>query len=82
MVAVNNSEIAREARLINTFAQSYVPKFTQLVERLNHRKVAGAITGEEADSLRLCVEAMGMLVATQARLAKLIENAQDKSPVR
>jgi hypothetical protein len=76
MVALNDSEIAREARLINTFAQSYVPKFAQLVDKLNQRKATGSISADEAASLRLCVEAMGMVVATQARLAQLIERTQ------
>jgi hypothetical protein len=65
----NNAKLLRdEANLIARFSESYRRKFADLIEKLNRS------TSVESDtaSVRLCVEAMDMVLSNHAMLAKAI----------
>jgi hypothetical protein len=71
-------EIRREADLIARFAESYRRRFSELIDQMNHphpsvSRIGGVETSAEAISLRLCVEAVDMMLATQQQLARAID---------
>jgi len=59
-------EIQREAELIQRFTETYSKKFSSLIADMNsaepHKQV-------DEQCLRLCVEAVDMILATQSQLA-------------
>jgi hypothetical protein len=77
-------QIRQEVDLIQRFADSYRRKFADLIERMNHTTTtttttAGAPT-MDAGSLRLCVEAVDMMLATHHQLADAVARLSDDSP--
>ena len=70
-------EIRQEADLIARFAQTYRRRFSELIERMNRTQSGAIAPGSEAapdpESLRLCVEAVDMMLLTQQHLAKALD---------
>jgi phosphoenolpyruvate carboxylase len=63
-----------EVDLIARFAETYRRRFSNLIDRMNH----AADPATELASLRLCVEAVDMMLSNQKQLAKaLCEITQD-----
>jgi hypothetical protein len=58
--------IRQETDLLARFAQTYQPRFAELIDRLN-RSHAPEV---DAQGLRLCVEAMSMILAAHSELAR------------
>jgi hypothetical protein len=61
-------KIRREVELIQRFAGSYGRKFDALIARLNHTPADSA----DGQSLRLCVEAINMVLNMQEHLAGVL----------
>jgi hypothetical protein len=61
--------ILHEAEIIERFAQTYSGKFDTLIQRLNTSTTPASVDGQ---SLRLCVEAMNMVVSMQGQLARAL----------
>jgi hypothetical protein len=64
--------IRREVDLIQRFARSYRQKFAELIERMNHTAESPAGATPEQQCLRLCVEAVDMILETQDQLADAV----------
>ena len=65
--------LREEVDLIQRFTQTYRRKFDEMIDRLNR-------SGEQSDlqCVRLCVEAVNMLLSSQAQVARTIqEMAED-----
>jgi hypothetical protein len=73
MSVLIRGQIRQEVELIQRFADSYGPKFHELIDRLNAPAATTAVDGVAV--VRLCVEAMDMLLASQSHLASLIGRA-------
>ena len=70
-------EIRQEADLIARFAQTYRRQFSELIDRMNRANARNIAPGSEASpdpaSLRLCIEAVDMMLLTQQHLAKALD---------
>jgi hypothetical protein len=58
-------QLRHEAEILNRFAGAYQEKFATLIRELNHAPAAA----NPEQCLRLCVETIHMLLATQSHLA-------------
>lgn len=58
-------QLRDEVDLISRFAESYRRKFSALIEQMNHPHDPST----DMASLRLCVEAVDMMLASQKQLA-------------
>ena len=70
--------IEDEVSLISTFADAYRPRFESVIRQMNHPH-------EQVDTqaaMRLCLEATGMILEMQARLARLLTDAVEGETVR
>jgi hypothetical protein len=67
MSADMQNRLREEVDLIERFTQTYRRKFDVLIDRLNR-------SGGQSDlaSVRLCVEAVNMLLSSQAQVARTI----------
>ena len=69
-------QIRQEADLIARFAQTYRRRFSEMIDRMN-RTHGGNVTATDVAgdlaSLRLCVEAVDMMLLTQQHLAKALD---------
>lgn len=61
-------EIEQEIQLVRNFTGSYGPKLEELIARLNQSPAAGP----DGQCLRLCVEAVNMVLSLQSHLATAI----------
>jgi hypothetical protein len=61
--------IDQELQLMQRFAELYRPKVQQMLHRLASKPVAS----EERQSLKLCIEAMDMLLTSQSRIAGALD---------
>ena len=73
-------QLQQEADLIERFARSYRAKFATLIDQLN-----GPPSGRISDlqCLRMCVEAVDLMLDTQCRLAEAVKKiSQDGAPLK
>ena len=70
--------LRQEADLIGRFAESYRRKFSTLIDRLNHPQRGDA---SDLASLRLCVEAVDMMLSNQTELARVLRDMTDTAVV-
>jgi phosphoenolpyruvate carboxylase len=69
-----SGKMREEVDLIARFAETYRRRFSNLIDRMNQT----ADPATELASLRLCVEAVDMMLSNQKQLAKaLCEMTQD-----
>ena len=61
--------LQKEADLIESFTQTYRLKFQELIDRLNSGVAAGA---SDLQCVRLCVEAVNMMLASQSQVARTL----------
>ena len=64
----SRGRLLAEADLISRFAESYRRKFSHLIDRMNHHPDPSLDT----DSIKLCVEAVDMMLTTQKQLANAL----------
>lgn len=63
-----SGRMREEVDLIARFAETYRRRFSNLIDRMNH----AADPATELASLRLCVEAVDMMLSNQKQLAKAL----------
>ena len=71
-------QISNEVDLIGRFAEAYRRKFSTLIDRMNH----GGDLAVDMASLRLCVEAVDMMLANQSELARALRELTEGTDVR
>ena len=71
-------QIRQEVDLIQRFADSYRRKFADLIDKMNHATTSGG--SMDIGSLRLCVEAVDMMLATHHQLANAVARLSDDAP--
>ena len=77
MAATSASQRLREeVDLMERFTQSYRRKVLDLIERLN-----GASAPSDLQCVRLCVEAVDMMLASQSQMAKTLREMTDDGAV-
>jgi hypothetical protein len=77
MNANQRIELKREVELIGRLSDAFGHRFAELVDRLNRPDAAPPSTA----TLRLCVEAVNMMLDTQTRLARTIARVCDDPDV-
>jgi len=65
--------LQQEVDLIGRFADSYRRRFSVLIDQLNHNLAA------DPASLRLCVEALDMILSNQSELARVLGELAEPS---
>lgn len=77
-------QLKQEADLLNRFADAYRGKFEHMIGRLNTAPTDSATpTAADNDAcIRLCVETLGMLLATQTHLADALRALSQDEPRR
>ena len=70
-------KLREEADLVERFTQTYRMKFAHLIDRLN----AGEAP-TDLQSIRLCVEAVNMMLASQSQMARTIREIAEEEPAR
>jgi hypothetical protein len=68
-------DMKREVDLIQRFAGAYRQRFAQLIDRLNGSTPAVS----DLQCLRLCVEAVDMILSSQSQLAQAISQIADSN---
>ncbi|HEY7086464.1 MAG TPA: hypothetical protein VH518_00165 [Tepidisphaeraceae bacterium] len=68
-------QLRQEVDLIGRFAETYRRKFSALIERLNTHPDSSA----DIASLRLCVEAVDMMLANQSELVRVLREMAEMS---
>ena len=87
----SRQRIRREADLIGRVTEYYRARFEHAIDRLNHAPPAPAGAGDATPApgaaatdlacLRLCVEAVDMMLASQSQMAKTLREMTDEAPV-
>lgn len=77
MSTLLSRRLRREAELMRAFAQTYQSKFESIIDRLNRHDPPS-----DLHCLRLCVEAVNMMLASQQQLASAIEQISQDPPQR
>ncbi|MGA3066605.1 MAG: hypothetical protein ABSF29_07135 [Tepidisphaeraceae bacterium] len=62
-----------EVELIQRFAGSYGKKFDELISRMNGGEKTPNAVGPDVQCLRLCVEAVNMVLSLQGQLAGVLD---------
>ncbi len=65
MSAFATQRLRQEVELMERFTQSYRRKFAELIERLNRSEPAS-----DLQCIRLCIEAVDMMLASQSQVAQ------------
>ncbi|MDB5353954.1 MAG: hypothetical protein JWN24_407 [Phycisphaerales bacterium] len=73
-------EIEDEAELIERFVRSYRRKFAAAIEQLNRLPEPAAELRTELQCLRLCVEAVDMVLVNQDRLVRALRKLSADQP--
>jgi hypothetical protein len=71
-------QISSEVDLIGRFAEAYRRKFSTLIDRMDH----GGDLAVDMASLRLCVEAVDMMLANQSELARVLRSMAGSEDVQ
>lgn len=78
MHTVKEDSFADDTEVIRRFARSYRRQFNDLIEQLN-KAPHGTI---DSRCVRLCVEAMDMVLLTQDRMAQVLRRLDDPRAIR
>ncbi|HEY7120456.1 MAG TPA: hypothetical protein VH475_27985 [Tepidisphaeraceae bacterium] len=79
MASPPTHRLRQEADLLERFTQTYRRKFAELIDRLN----AADAPPSDFQCVRLCVEAVNMMLASQTEVARTLReiSARDPMPV-
>jgi hypothetical protein len=79
MSPTTRRQLQQEVDLIGRFAESYRRKFSALIDKLNHNP-----SDQRTDlaSLRLCVEAVDMMLSNQTELARVLRDLTEQREQR
>jgi hypothetical protein len=70
-----SQRLREEVDLMERFTQSYRRKFAELIDRLNAPSAPS-----DLQCVRLCVEAVDMMLASQSQMAKTLREMTDEAP--
>ena len=73
-----NGKLRKEVDLISRFTDTYRRQFSSLIDRMNR----GANPATDLASLRLCIEAVDMMLASQKQLCKALAEIAPSSDAR
>jgi hypothetical protein len=76
MATDNVDRLRDEATLVERFTQTYRLKFADLIDRLN-----GSGAPSDLQCVRLCVEAVNMMLDSQTQMARTLRAMADERPV-
>jgi len=65
MSAFATQRLRQEVELMERFTESYRRKFAQLIERMNRSE-----SSSDLQCIRLCIEAVDMMLASQSQVAQ------------
>lgn len=84
MPRLASQRLRQEVDLMERFTQSYRRKIAALIERLNGSPAAAAAGPQPSDlqCLRLCVEAVDMMLASQTQVAQSLREIAESSAPR
>jgi hypothetical protein len=68
-----HQEVHREADLVQEFTRTYRAKLAEMIDRLNASLDAPPAGRSDLQSIRWCVEAVDMMLASQAQFAKAMD---------
>ena len=68
MSSLNSDRLRAEADLMEAFTSTYGRKFSTLIEQMNQTPPA-----TDLQCLRLCVEAVNMMLTSQAQVARTLK---------
>jgi len=78
MTPAVRDQIRREVDLIERFSQYYHRRLATLIDDMNHARAAGG----DRECLRLCVEAVGMILSSQNHLCRTLKRlGSDQRPI-
>ena len=75
MATPASQRLRQEVDLLERFSQSYRRKFARVIQRLN-----AAHAPTDLQCVRLCVEAVDMMLASQSQMAKTLREMTDEAP--
>jgi hypothetical protein len=75
MASSATQRLREEIDLMERFTQSYRRKFAELIERLNAPSVPS-----DLQCVRMCVEAVDMMLASQTQIARTLREFTDDAP--
>ena len=75
MSPLATQRLRQEVDLMERFSQTYRRKFADLISRLNHNQAP-----VDHQCLRLCVEAVDMMLASQSQVAASLRELADPHP--
>lgn len=78
MHTVKEDSFDDDTEVIRRFARSYRRQFSDLIEQLN-RAPRGTV---DSRCVRLCVEAMDMVLLTQDRMAQMLHRLDNPDAIR
>ena len=67
--------LRQEVELMARFTQTYRRKFAVLIDRFN-----GSDPRSDLQCVRLCIEAVDMMLASQSQMAKTLREMTDEGP--
>jgi hypothetical protein len=70
-------QIHQEAELIERFVGVYRRRFDKIIDQLN-----GPTQHHEPQTMRLCVEAINMMLSTQGQLASVLRQLSHAAPAK
>ncbi|HYE20242.1 MAG TPA: hypothetical protein VEA69_17470 [Tepidisphaeraceae bacterium] len=71
-----SARLRAEADLIEAFTRTYGRKFSEMIDQLNHPTPAAGAPAQGLSDLqcvRLCVEAVNMMLVSQAQVARTLQ---------
>jgi hypothetical protein len=71
-----SERLREEANLVERFTQTYRMKFAELIERLNTDSAPS-----DLQCVRMCVEAVNMMLDSQTHMARTLRALADDAPV-
>jgi hypothetical protein len=74
-----HQRIQDEVELIQRFAGAYGKKFDDLIAKLNAPASPAAAATPDGQCLRLCVEAVNMVLSLQGHLARVLDELSRQS---
>ncbi len=73
MLSETRQAIRDEVNLVQRFTQTYRAKLAGMIDRLNSPSIAPLEANPDQQSIRWCVEAVDMVLASQAEFAKALD---------
>ena len=77
MSALATQRLRQEVDLMERFTQTYRRKFAELIDRMNRSQPTS-----DLQCIRLCLEAVDMMLASQSQVAQSLREMAGTSPLK